>query len=57
VKEYERLVAQAAITHSREIALEALVKNPLVGSPQIATQILQDYLKTFGDRLGLSDAA
>ena len=57
VKEYERLVAQAAITHSREIALEALVKNPLVGSPQIATQILQDYLKTFGGRLGLSDAA
>jgi 6-phospho-beta-glucosidase len=57
VKEYERLVAKAALTHSREIALESLVRNPLVGSPQLATQVLEDYLKAFGDRLGLSAAS
>lgn len=57
VKEYERLVAKAALTHSREIALESLVRNPLVDSPQLATQVLEDYLKAFGDRLGLSAAA
>lgn len=53
VKEYERLVATAAITHSRATALAALEKNPLVGA-QHAPPILEAYRKAFGSALGLA---
>lgn len=46
VKEYERLTVQAVVTGSREAALEALRKNPLVGD-EVAEAILDDYLKAF----------
>jgi 6-phospho-beta-glucosidase len=53
VKEYERLTVRAAIEHSREMALAALEKNPLVGQPQIAVEVLRDYVEAFGKQMNL----
>jgi 6-phospho-beta-glucosidase len=56
VKEYERLTVRAAIEHSREAALAALVKNPLVARPEIAQQILEEYVQAFGPQMKLQAA-
>ncbi|HUL14449.1 MAG TPA: hypothetical protein VLV88_00505 [Terriglobales bacterium] len=53
VKEYERLTVRASIEHSPQIALAALEKNPLVGSPEIARQVLAEYLQAFGPQMKL----
>jgi 6-phospho-beta-glucosidase len=56
VKEYERLTVRASIEHSREAAIAALVKNPLVGRPEIAQQILSEYVQAFGKQMNLQAA-
>jgi 6-phospho-beta-glucosidase len=56
VKEYERLTVRASIEHSREAALAALVKNPLVGRPEIAQQVLTEYVQAFGQQMNLQAA-
>jgi 6-phospho-beta-glucosidase len=45
VKAYEELTIQAAITGSREIAIEALMANPLVGSFGKASQFFERVLE------------
>ncbi|HEY3122042.1 MAG TPA: 6-phospho-beta-glucosidase, partial [Vicinamibacteria bacterium] len=42
VKDYERLTARAAVSRSREDALSALRRNPLVPSPGVAETLLPD---------------
>ena len=56
VKEYERLTVRAATEHSREAALAALEKNPLVGRREIAQQVLAEYVKAFGQQMNLQAA-
>lgn len=51
VKEYERLTVQASVEHSRDLALAALEKNPLVGRGEVAQQVLKDYLQAFGQQM------
>jgi len=53
VKEYERLTVRACVDRSNEAALAALVKNPLVGSPEVAHEVLSAYLEAFGDQMHL----
>ncbi|MFY9752595.1 MAG: hypothetical protein WAJ92_08150 [Candidatus Acidiferrales bacterium] len=56
VKEYERLTVRACVEHSRELALAALEKNPLVGRPDVARQVLAVYLRAFGPQMKLQAA-
>ncbi|MGC1128732.1 MAG: hypothetical protein WA875_04150, partial [Candidatus Acidiferrales bacterium] len=56
VKEYERLTVRACVEHSRELALAALEKNPLVGRPDAARQVLAEYLRAFGPQMKLQAA-
>jgi 6-phospho-beta-glucosidase len=44
VKLYERLTVRAAVEGSYDLALEALLAHPLVGSYPLARSILDDYL-------------
>jgi 6-phospho-beta-glucosidase len=53
VKEYERLTVGACVHHSNEAALAALVKNPLVGRPEVAHDVLSEYLQAFADQMHL----
>jgi 6-phospho-beta-glucosidase len=53
VKEYERLTVEAAVKHSEAVAVTALIKNPLVGREKAATEVLSDYVQTFGTQMGL----
>jgi 6-phospho-beta-glucosidase len=45
VKEYERLSASAALHGSVKMAVDALAKNPLVPSHEVAEQLAASYLK------------
>ncbi|HEV2223521.1 MAG TPA: hypothetical protein VGR84_11015 [Candidatus Acidoferrales bacterium] len=56
VKEYERLTVRASVEHSRELALAALEKNPLVGRPDVAQQVLAEYLQAFGQQMKIQAA-
>ena len=56
VKEYERLAVRASVEHSREMALAALEKNPLVGTRELAEQVLAEYLGAFGQQMKLQAA-
>lgn len=56
VKEYERLTVRACVERSRELALAALEKNPLVGGPDVARQLLAEYLRAFGQQMRLQAA-
>jgi len=56
VKEYERLTVRASVEHSRELALAALEKNPLVGRPEVAQQVLTEYVRVFGGQMKLQAA-
>lgn len=56
VKRYERLVSEAALTGRRDLALEALELNPLVGSAA-AAPVLSAYEAAFGAALGLAPKA
>ena len=53
VKEYERLTVEAAVNHSAAAAMRALLKNPLVAREEAATEVLSDYVQTFGSQMGL----
>jgi 6-phospho-beta-glucosidase len=56
VKEYERLTVAAAVNHSRDSALSALLKNPLVGKRDVACEVLADYVAAFGDQMHIPAA-
>ncbi len=43
-KAYERLTVQAAVSGDRELALEALLANPLVGDFDVARPLLDALL-------------
>ncbi len=44
MKTYERLTVRAALEGSRELALEALATNPLVGSRAVAEQLVTEVM-------------
>lgn len=54
VKEYERLTVRACVDRSNQTALEALVRNPLVGRPEVAHKVLSEYVLAFGDQMHLT---
>jgi 6-phospho-beta-glucosidase len=56
MKEYERLTVQASVECSREKALAALEKNPLVGRPEVAQRVLAKYVEAFGPQMKLQAA-
>ncbi|MGB8590032.1 MAG: hypothetical protein WA755_19360 [Candidatus Acidiferrales bacterium] len=56
VKEYERLTVRASVEHSRKFALAALEKNPLVGRPDVAQEVLAEYVQAFGKQMKLQAA-
>jgi len=56
VKEYERLTVKACVEHSREAAVAALVKNPLVAQQDAAGGVLADYIQAFGAQMRLNGA-
>jgi 6-phospho-beta-glucosidase len=56
VKEYERLTVQASVEHSREVAIAALVTNPLVAQPETARDVLAEYIHAFGQQMRLAAA-
>jgi 6-phospho-beta-glucosidase len=56
VKEYERLTVRASVEHSREAALAALMKNPLVARPEVAREVLAEYIEAFGPQMKLQAA-
>jgi 6-phospho-beta-glucosidase len=56
VKEYERLTVRASVEHSREAALAALMKNPLVAQPDVAYEVLAEYINAFGPQMKLRAA-
>lgn len=49
VKEYERLTIEAALSHSYQLALNALALHPLVPSYEIAKHILDDYIQAHAE--------
>lgn len=57
VKEYERLTVRAAVNHSGDAALAALIKNPLVGRKEVAAEVLSHYVQAFGDQMHLPAAS
>ena len=44
MKTYERLTVRAALEGSRELALEALATNPLVGRRDVAEQLVTEVM-------------
>ena len=53
VKEYERLTVRASVNRSNDVALAALMKNPLVGRQEVAGEVLSEYVQAFGDQMHL----
>ncbi|SDX32213.1 6-phospho-beta-glucosidase [Paenibacillus sp. CF384] len=51
VKTYEQLTIEAAVTGSRDIALQAMVHHPLVPSVEIAIKLLDEMLEANKDYL------
>jgi len=51
LKAYERLTVQAAVEGSAQLAVEALMVHPLVGSFEIAKALVQDYLTAHAEFL------
>ena len=56
VKEYERLTVRAVMEGSVEVAVAARTKNPLVGKPDLAREILAEYMSKFGAQMTLQPA-
>ena len=48
VKAHESLTVQAAVTRSRDVALQALLAHPLVGDIDIAEPMLDEMLAAHG---------
>ena len=53
VKTYEKLTIEAAVTGSREKALQALICHPLIHDVDKATELLADILEAHKDCLGI----
>jgi len=52
VKHFERLAAQAILQRSRQLAVEALVAHPLVGSYGLAQTLVNEYLEAHKQHVG-----
>ncbi len=52
VKYYERLAVEAALTRSRDTAVEALLAHPLVGSYPLALRLVDEYLAAHREYVG-----
>ncbi|WP_036717588.1 glycoside hydrolase [Paenibacillus harenae] len=52
VKRFERLTVEAVRHKSRELAVEALMVHPLVGSYSLAKRLVHDYTQAYGEQLG-----
>jgi 6-phospho-beta-glucosidase len=52
VKRYERLTVEAVQTRSRELAIEALMAHPLVGSYPVARSLVNAYLDAHHELVG-----
>lgn len=52
VKLYERLAAQAILTRSRALAVEALTVHPLIGSYPLAEKLVDAFLRTHAALVG-----
>ena len=52
VKLYERLTVQAVARRSRDLAVQALMAHPLVGSYSLATVLVEEYLAAHSDFVG-----
>jgi 6-phospho-beta-glucosidase len=52
VKLYERLAAQAILTRSRALAVEALTVHPLIGSYPLAEKLVDAFLQTHAALVG-----
>jgi 6-phospho-beta-glucosidase len=52
VKRYERLTVQAVRQRSRELAVEALLAHPLVGSYPTAVSLVNEYLAAHAQYVG-----
>jgi len=52
VKRYERLTVEAIRRRSRDLAVEALVAHPLVGSYSLATALVEQYLTAHAQYVG-----
>ncbi|RXZ82425.1 glycoside hydrolase [Paenibacillaceae bacterium] len=52
VKRFERLTVEAVQQQSKELAIEALMVHPLVGSYSIAKRLVQSYMTSYKDMLG-----
>ena len=52
VKRYERLASQAILDRKRDLAVEALVAHPLVGSYPVAQAIVDEYLTAHSAHVG-----
>lgn len=52
VKRFERLTVQAIDEKSKELAIDALMGHPLVGSYSLAKDLVDDYIEVFKDYLG-----
>lgn len=52
IKRYERLASQAILEWDRDLAVEALVAHPLVGSYNIAQPLVQEYLEAHAQYVG-----
>jgi 6-phospho-beta-glucosidase len=53
VKAYERLAVRAIAERSRDLAVEALMVHPLVGSYPVARALVEDYVDAHGDLIDL----
>jgi 6-phospho-beta-glucosidase len=52
VKQYERFAAQAILTKSRELAVEALAVHPLIGSYPLAQALVDEFLAAHRELVG-----
>jgi 6-phospho-beta-glucosidase len=52
VKRYERLTVEAVRAGSRELAVEALMDHPLVGSYSLASSLVDAYLDAHREYVG-----
>ena len=56
VKEYERLTVEACVDRSKEAAVAALERNPLVAERELAGKVLSQYVQAFGQQMRLQAA-
>lgn len=52
VKQYERLAAQSILKRSRDLAIEALVAHPLVGSYPLSIRLIDEFINAHRNDVG-----